>query len=157
MNLTPNSDEAPIFYSQGVKANVLFFDRHAAATEPATNALWVYDFRTNQTFTLKERQMKRHHLDDFVASYRAGARHQRVETENFKRYAYDELAARPAFNLDVWAEVDDESLTDPSTLPPPEIIARQIVEEARAGIEAFEAIAVELAELAAVRGNDSDE
>jgi len=100
--------------------------------------------------------MKRHHLDDFVAAYRAGARHERAEAENFTRHSYDELAARPSFNLDVWADVVDESLTDPSTLPPPEVIAQQIVEEARAGIEAFEAIAAELAELAITNGDESE-
>jgi type I restriction enzyme M protein len=146
-----------IFYSQGVKANVLFFERRAASKDPATKDLWVYDFRTNQNFTLKTRQMKRHHLDDFIAAYKAGARHERVEAENFKRYRYEELAARQGFNLDVWADVVDDSLTDPSTLPPPEVIAQQIVEEARAGIEAFEAIAAELAEIAAANGDEIEE
>lgn len=35
-----------IFYAQGVKANVLFFERKAASSEPATGETWVYDFRT---------------------------------------------------------------------------------------------------------------
>jgi type I restriction enzyme M protein len=146
-----------IFYAQGVKANVLFFKRHAASKDPATKELWVYDFRTNQNFTLKTRQMKRHDLDDFVAAFRSGARHERAAAENFKPYTYEELATRPGFNLDVWADLVDESLTDPSTLPPPEVIAQQIVDEARAGIEAFEAIAAELAELAAANGDESEE
>lgn len=146
-----------IFYAQGVKANVLFFERHAASKEPSTKDLWVYDFRTNQNFTLKTRQMKRHHLDDFVAAYKSASRHKRVEAENFKRYTYDELAARTAFNLDVGADVVDESLTDPATLPPPEVIAQQIVEEARAGIDAFEAIAAELSELAGTTQGEKED
>src|SRR5450759_423451 len=42
-----------IFYAQGVKANVLFFDRKAASEKPWTRTLWIYDLRTNQHFTLK--------------------------------------------------------------------------------------------------------
>ena len=41
-----------IFYKQGVKANVLFFDKKPASTEPWTKTLWIYDFRTNKNFTL---------------------------------------------------------------------------------------------------------
>ena len=45
---------AGIFYTQGVKANVLFFDHASAGESIATEALWVYDLRTNQRFTLRE-------------------------------------------------------------------------------------------------------
>ena len=49
-----------IFYKQGVKANVLFFDsKPRVGRQPWTKELWIYDFRTNQRFTLKERPMKR--------------------------------------------------------------------------------------------------
>ena len=43
-----------IFYAQGVKANVLFFDRKPGAAKPWTERLWIYDLRTNIHFTLKE-------------------------------------------------------------------------------------------------------
>jgi type I restriction enzyme M protein len=139
-----------IFYAQGVKANVLFFENRPATTTPQTKELWVYDLRTNQRFTLKTRPLKRSDMEPFVAAYCPGERHKRVEAENFKRYIYDELAARPAFNLDIWADVKDESLSDPSSLPTPEVIAAQIVEDATAAIEAFAAVA---AELSARNGN----
>ena len=42
-----------IFYAQGVKANVLFFDRKPASETPWTKQLWIYDLRTNKHFTLK--------------------------------------------------------------------------------------------------------
>src|SRR5438034_4040998 len=59
-----------IFYAQGVKANVLFFDRKPAADKNAwTEKLWIYDLRTNQHFTLKENTLKRSDLDDFVNCY----------------------------------------------------------------------------------------
>ena len=142
-----------IFYAQGVKANVIFFDRKAASSTPHTRELWVYDFRTNQRFTLKTRTLKRTDLDPFVETYYPGERNKRTESEQFKRCTYDELAARPGFNLDIWADVKDESLSDPSSLPAPEVIAAQIVEDASAGIEAFAAVA---AELAARNGNGEE-
>jgi len=139
-----------IFYAQGVKANVIFFENRPASTTPQTRELWVYDLRTNQRFTLKTRPLKRSDMEPFVAAYCPGERNKRVEAENFKRYAYDELAERPGFNLDLWADVKDASLSDPSSLPAPEVIAAQIVEDATAAIEAFAAVA---AELSARNGN----
>ncbi len=80
-----------IFYAQGVKANVLFFDRKPASENPWTTKLWIYDLRTNQHFTLKTRPLKREDLDDFVACYHAANRHRRKETEQFKAFSYEEL------------------------------------------------------------------
>ena len=133
-----------IFYAQGVKANVLFFERRPASAAPQTKHLWVYDLRTNQRFTLKTRPLKRADLQPFIDAYHPGAIGRRKEADNFKRYRYEELAERPGFNLDIWADVKDESLSDPSSLPAPEVIAAQIVEDATAGIEAFAAVAAEL-------------
>ena len=69
-----------IFYAQGVKANVLFFDRKPASSTPWTKELWVYDFRTNQNFTLVQNPLAREHLDEFVACYHPENRHQRTAT-----------------------------------------------------------------------------
>ena len=68
-----------IFYAQGVKANVLFFDKKPASEQPWTKKLWVYDLRTNQHFTLKQNPLRRHHLEEFVECYlrRQGARRTR--------------------------------------------------------------------------------
>jgi type I restriction enzyme M protein len=133
-----------IFYAQGVKANVLFFERKAAASGAATRATWVYDFRTNQHFTLKTKTMRRSDLDDFVEVFRSGARHERVATERFKCWAYEELVKRPGFNLDVWADVKDASIEDAADLPAPEVIAEEIVESLTAALEQFEDVAAEL-------------
>lgn len=43
-----------IFYAQGVKANVLFFERREGAEKAWTRDMWVYDLRTNMHFTLKQ-------------------------------------------------------------------------------------------------------
>ncbi len=134
-----------IFYAQGVKANVIFFERKAASAEPATRELWVFDFRTNQHFTLKTRQMMRADLEPFVQAYKPGEPlSARDECEQFKRWSYDELSARDGFNLDIWAEVKDESLTDADSLPAPEVIAEEIVEHLSSALAQFEAVAAEL-------------
>src|SRR5438045_5247692 len=66
-----------IFYAQGVKANVLFFDKRQASPKPQTERLWVYDLRTNMNFTLRTNPLRRVHLDDFVACYHPENRNQR--------------------------------------------------------------------------------
>jgi hypothetical protein len=56
----PIGDRRPerVFYAQGVKANVLFLDRKRGSDKPWTQTLWVYDFRTNRHFTLKESPLR---------------------------------------------------------------------------------------------------
>lgn len=132
-----------LFYAQGVKANVLFFDKRPAREEPWTERLWVYDLRINQHFTLKQNPLRRHHLDDFVASYAANDRSLRTESERWKSFTHDELLARDKANLDLtWLR--DESLEDLDNLPAPEIIAREIVEDLTAALAEFEAVAAAL-------------
>jgi len=133
-----------IFYAGGVKANVLFFDKRPASETPWTEQLWVYDFRTNEHFTLKENQLRHEHLRDFVDRYAPGrARLDRVETDRFKAFTYDELMARDKANLDItWLK--DNSLEDLDSLPPPEVIAREIVEDLTAALVEFEAVAAAL-------------
>jgi type I restriction enzyme M protein len=140
-----------IFYAQGVKANVLFFDKKPAAERPWTDRLWIYDLRTNQHFTLKQNPLSRTNLDDFVASYLPGKlRSERVETERFKPFTYDELIARDKTNLDItWLR--DESLEDMDNLPAPEVLAREIVDDLTAALVEFEAVA---AALEAAKGVD---
>ena len=132
-----------IFYAGGVKANVLFFDRKPPSERPWTDKLWIYDFRTNQNFTLKTRALVRPDLDDFVACYNAESRHERTETECFKAFSYDELVARDKASLDIfWLR--DESLEDTGNLPAPEVIAAEIVEDLQAVLDQFAAIAASL-------------
>jgi len=62
----------------------------------------------------------------------------------FKRWSYEELGARPGLNLDIWADVQDESLENAANLPAPEVIAEEIVESLTAALEQFSAVAAEL-------------
>lgn len=132
-----------IFYAQGVKANVLFFDRKPAQEKPWTQKLWIYDLRTNKHFTLKESTLKRTDLDDFVACYNPKNRHKRTESERFKSFTSDELLKRDKVNLDIfWLK--DEALEESAKLPAPEIIAQEINDDLEAALEQFAAIADDL-------------
>ena len=139
-----------VFYAQGVKANVLFFDRKPASETPWTRQLWIYDLRTNQNFTLKTRTLARSDLDEFVAGYNPTNRHERQETwseENpqgrWRVFDYDELVSRDKANLDIfWLR--DESLEDSANLPDPDVLAREIMEELKVALEQFSGIVEEL-------------
>lgn len=100
--------------------------------------------RSNQHFTLKQNPLTREALDDFVACYKAGSLGKREETEQFKKFTYDEIVERDKASLDIfWLR--DESLEDTDNLPAPEIIAAEIVEDLRSALEKFEALAESLA------------
>src|SRR5690349_3919657 len=90
-----------VFYAQGVKANVLFFDRKPASETPWTRELWVYDLRTNQHFTLKQNPLRLEQLQDFIVAYSADDRSARLESDRFHRFAYDDLVARDKASLDI--------------------------------------------------------
>jgi type I restriction enzyme M protein len=122
---------------------VLFFDKKPASETPWTRRLWIYDFRNNQSFTLKQRPLRREDLDDFVACYRPGNRQLREESERFRAFAYDELVARDKANLDIfWLK--DESLEDADSLPEPAVLAAEIIENLEAALEQFRGVAAAL-------------
>jgi type I restriction enzyme M protein len=128
-----------IFYAQGVKANVLFFDRKPASETASTKTLWVYDLRTNVHFTLKQNPLRHEHLEDFIRAYNAENRHERTESERFKPFSYGELLQRDKVSLDlIWLR--DESLEDSENLPPPDVLAQEIAEDLEAALSEFATI-----------------
>ncbi len=135
-----------IFFAQGVKANVLFFDRKPISSKPWTDKLWIYDLRTSMHFTRKENPLKRSDLDDFVNGWFGQAqqnRYERKETERFKYFSYEELSKRDKANLDIfWLK--DESLEDSANLPDPDVIAAEIAEDLEAALQQFVTIAEDL-------------
>jgi type I restriction enzyme M protein len=135
-----------VFYAQGLKANVLFFDRKPAQETPWTVKLWIYDLRTNQHFTLKTNPLRYEHLRDFIKCYNPENRHNRVETERFRAFSYDELMKRDKVSLDIfWLK--DESLEDSENLLAPEVLAAEIVENLETALEQFKSIYEELGEV----------
>jgi len=150
-----------LFYAQGVKANVLFFDKKAASETPWTKKLWIYDLRTNKHFTLKTNPLRREDLDEFVQLYNAANRFDRTPTWSaeadsasgsgpegrWRGYEVDELMARDKASLDIfWLR--DETLADSDNLPPPDVIAQEIVDDLEAALEQFRLIAGDVGESA---------
>ena len=139
-----------IFYAQGVKANVLFFDRKPASEAAWTKTLWVYDLRTNKHFTLKTNTLQRSDLDEFVACYHSENRHERKPkwseqdpSGRWRSYDYSEIVKRDKCSLDIfWLR--DESLEDSENLPDPDVIASEIVEDLKAALEQFAEIQADL-------------
>ncbi len=136
-----------IFYANGVKANVLFFDNQPARKEPWTREVWVYDYRTNIHHTLKKKPLRFEDLQDFVACYRPLNRHERAETWHetdrpegrWRRFGVDQILARDKTSLDIfWLK--DKSLADLDNLPEPDDLAADIIENLEAGLNSFREI-----------------
>ena len=136
-----------IWYSPGVKANVLFFDKKEGRARPWTDALWVYDLRTNKRFTLKRNPLRRADMDDFLACYKPGREHERRETWSeshpagrWRRFAWEDLLKRDRLSLDLfWLR--DDSLADTDSLPPPGVIAAGIAKDLEEAAALFRKIA----------------
>jgi type I restriction enzyme M protein len=139
-----------IWYSPGVKANVIFFDKKEGRAAAWTDTLWVYDLRTNMHFTLKQSPIKRSDFDEFVECYQPGQTHKRKPTRGetnpegrWRSYSYDELLKRDKLSLDLFW-IKDKSLTDTDSLPAPDILAQEIVDDLEAALAQFSKIAARL-------------
>jgi len=132
-----------IFYAQGVKANVLFFDAKPKDGKVHTKDVWIYDLRTNKHFTLKTKTLKLDDLRDFIDCYNPENRHERKETERFKHFSYEELIARDKASLDIfWLK--DDSLDNLDDLPPPDVLALEIIDHLEAALVSFRNVAAGL-------------
>ena len=137
-----------IFYANGVKANVLFFDNHEASKEPWTKDIWFYDYRTNIHHTLKKKPLRFDDLEDFIKCYNPQNRHERKALWNeqsnaegrWRQFSYEQIIARDKTSLDIlWLK--DKSLADLDNLPEPDVLAEEIIQNIEAGLESFRAIA----------------
>jgi type I restriction enzyme M protein len=132
-----------IFYANGVKANVLFFDAKPKDGQVHTQGTWIYDLRTNKHFTLKTKTLKLEDLCDFIVCYHPENRHERQETERFKYFIYEEMIARDKASLDIfWLK--DDSLDNLDDLPPPEVLQQEIIDHLEAALASFRDVAIGL-------------
>ncbi len=132
-----------IWYSAGVKANVLFFDKKPAAKTPWTKDLWVYDLRSNKNFTMRQNPIADEDVKEFVECYQATNRAKRKESERFKRCTYADLMARDKANLDIfWLK--DDSMADTDNMPKPAVLAAEIIELLEEALVEFRAVEEEL-------------
>ncbi len=139
-----------IFYANGVKANVLFFDNHEASKEPWTKEVWYYDYRTNIHHTLKKKPLRFEDLQDFIACYNPQNRHRRNETRSeqnpegrWRKYSFEQIMVRDKTSLDIFW-IKDKSLSDLDNLPEPDELVGDIIENLEAGLNSFRDIAARL-------------
>ena len=139
-----------IFYKPGVKANVIFFDKKPASPNMQTKDIWIYDFRTNIHFTLKQHPMSDADLKDFISCYNPENRHERKETwseENpdgrWRKFSVDEILKRDKTSLDIFW-IKDKSLADLDNLPDPDVLADDIIENLQSALESFKELKKQL-------------
>ena len=139
-----------IFYKPGVKANVIFFDKRPASAKTQTKAVWIYDFRTNIHFTLKHNPMQYSDLQDFISCYNPGNRQKRTETWNesnpdgrWRRFDIADILARDKTSLDIFW-IKDKSLADLDSLPSPDVLADDIIDNLQSAIESFQELKAQL-------------
>lgn len=139
-----------IFYAQGVKANVLFFDKRKNSKSSATKEIWYYDYRTNINHTPKKNPLKYDDLKEFVELYNSDDRSKRKETwsnENpegrWKKYSYADILAKDKTSLDIfWLRNDN--ILDLENLPDPAVLAKEIIDNIDAALESFRGVALKL-------------
>ena len=139
-----------IFYKPGVKANVIFFDKRPASPDRQTKDIWIYDFRTNIHFTLKQHPMSDADLQDFISCYNPENRHERKENwseENpdgrWRKFSVDEILKRDKTSLDIFW-IKDKSLADLDNLPDPDVLADDIIENLQSALESFKELKKQL-------------
>lgn len=147
-------------YSAGVKANVLFFDKGARSTGE-TDAVWIYDLRTNTEKVTKRNGLTAKYFEDFEKCYlgdpgssavalrtRGGSATaartigKRRETDRWRCFSRRDIAERDD-NLDIfWLK--DENLEDPDDLPEPEDLVAEAVTRLETALDALNDLALQL-------------
>ncbi|MEM9091351.1 MAG: N-6 DNA methylase [Cyanobacteria bacterium P01_F01_bin.53] len=137
-----------IFYSPGVKTNVLFFQR--GKTEKGnTETVWVHDLRTNMPKFGKRTPLTRKHFEEFEECYGEDAnggstRSDQGEEGRFRCFSREFIAERGE-NLDIsWMR--DESLQSVEDLPEPDEIAATIMEKLQVAMSEMKALSALLEE-----------
>src|SRR5215472_390455 len=123
-----------IWYSPGVKANVLFFDKRPATKAIATSDIWVYDLRSDQKFSVRQKPIRREDLTDFIQCYQANDPTQRQETARFRRFQYSEIIARDKANLDFQWQEHSPDTSEPET---PQMLMKGILKDLEEAIKEF--------------------
>lgn len=130
-----------IWYSPGVKANVLFFNRKPATKTLATKDIWVYDLRSNKKFSVRQSPIETDDLTDFIHCYSADDPRQRKETAHFRRFKYSEIILRDKASLDIqWLDQTMDSTQDET----PQALIKRILRDLEEAMREFAAAESEI-------------
>ena len=130
-----------IFYANGVKVNVLFLENGKK-----TKDIWFYDYRTNVHHTLKKHSLQFEHLKGFIDCYHSNDRNKTNESWSsekqngrFRKYSLKEIISRDKTNFDItWLR--DDSYVDLDSLPEPEILAQEIINNLESALVSFKEV-----------------
>jgi type I restriction enzyme M protein len=121
-------------YSQGVKANVVFFQKGFP-----TDNVWIFDARSNVPgITKKDRPLTAEHFAEFEKVYGAdpngGSKRKDLGEEGrFRKFHISDLTKRD-YKLDItWLK--DESFEDADELPEPQDLAAEAITELEAVVD----------------------
>jgi type I restriction enzyme M protein len=130
-----------IWYSPGVKANVLFFDKRPVTKTPATKEIWVYDLRSNRNFSIRQNPIVLEDLADFIHCYRADDPTRRKETPYFQRFKYAEIIARDRASLDIQWRHETVNAREGGT---PQALMKEILSDLQEAMREFAAAETEI-------------
>ncbi|MED3876277.1 N-6 DNA methylase [Lysinibacillus capsici] len=129
-----------IFYAQGVKTNVLFFER-GTKDEGNTKEVWVYDLRTNMPSFGKRTPLTEKHFDGFIAAYMSEER-TKVQDERWNLFTREGIKSKND-NLDIGL-IADESLSAYDNLPDPIESAEEAIVKLQQAMDLLNEVVEEL-------------
>ena len=130
-----------IFYAQGVKTNVLFFER-GKTDKGNTKEIWVYDLRTNMPTFGKRTPLTEKHFAEFEKAYEAKERKDEGEKGRFRCFSREEIAKKED-SLDIsWLK--DDSIEDVADIPTPDVLAKEAMSELGMAMKELESLVKEL-------------
>lgn len=128
-----------IFYAQGVKTNVLFFDRAKTETENTKN-IWFYDLRTNMPNFGKTTPLTEKYFEEFISTY--DKEEEKEKLERWTKISIDEIIKKD-YSLDLGL-IKDESLLDIETLPNPILNTNETIDKLEEAIDLLKSVVKEL-------------
>ncbi|EKF9261416.1 N-6 DNA methylase [Vibrio cholerae] len=152
-----------IFYAAGVKTNVLFFDKPTDINQDKGNTkkVWVYDLRVNMPKFGKRTVLEKEHFEEFyravgsdltqvdevqrqafIDNHQNGSAVGNIDTCRLRAFTRDEIKAKDD-SLDL-AWIRDDSLEDAASLPEPDDLIAEAIEELAGAITDLQAILVDL-------------
>ncbi|MEE4464313.1 N-6 DNA methylase, partial [Azotobacter chroococcum] len=140
-----------IFYAQGVKTNVLFFQKGSQddprQQEGCTKRVWIYDLRSNMPSFGKRTPFGAQHLKAFEDAYGEDPNGNSPRAENvegigelsrFRVFTREQIRER-GDSLDISWLKDDSSI-DASELPAPEVLAGEAMAELTEALRELDAL-----------------
>lgn len=135
-----------IFYAQGVKSNVLFFDKNKTSPKNETKNVWFYDYRTNIHHTPKKNQLSDSSLKEFISCYNSNNLSDRKETwttknpeGRWRKFSYKEIITRDKTNMDIfWLK--SNSLISSDIIRKSDDIITEIIENLEGALTNFRTI-----------------